>query len=365
MTISLADRILKGKKQEAKAEPKKVRNVVGILLDESSSMAGPRASALLKWWGDQVLNIRKESYDASHYTLLGVGKFSDKYGYGVGCTEMVHGFVPCEGAIIPQTCHYSPYGNTPLLSAIIRMYEAASLVASKDADKFSSTAILLLVATDGEENASPADDRLRFGALLRNLPGDTTIGFIGPRSMVARMQGFGVEVGNCLTWDGDARELETSVNIGTQSAYSSYAVARTAGKTRTSALFVDVADKTSDLVKLQDRKAAFKQITVDQEGEIAPFVRAKGLDYVLGRAFYQLTKTERVQPHKKVALKHKKTGQIVAGEEVKKILGVNSTGELRLKPGNLGDFDLFVSSTSMNRKLVRGTKLLYAKQDIA
>jgi Mg-chelatase subunit ChlD len=342
--------------------PRKLRNVVGILLDESGSMAcDGRMSALLKWWGDQVLNIRKESYDSGQYTLLGVAKFAERI---PGYVQFVHDFVPCERAKAPVASGYSPDGETPLLSAIIRMYDAAKSVADKDADKFSSTAILLLVATDGEENSSNPDDVRRFREWLAGRPDNVTIGFIGPSTMVGMMMRYGIAAGNCLTWEGDAAELETSVNVGTQSAYASYAVARSAGKRRTSALFVDVADKAADILRLQDRKAAFKQIMVDREAEIAPFVRAKGLDYVLGKAFYQLTKTERVQPHKKVVLRHKKTGKIVAGEEVKKILGVNTAGDLRLKPGNLGDFDLFVSSTSMNRKLVRGTRLLYAKQEI-
>lgn len=349
------------------SEPKKARNVVGLLLDASSSMmVGKRDAALLRWWKDQVLGIRKESYDAGQYTLLGVSQFAGD-GPEPSVLRSIQGFVPVDGAYIPieRDPAYLPYGNTPLLYSIREFTKQAIEAAKKDEDKFSSTGILVIVATDGEENRSGAYVVTGFASWLKNLPENVTIGFIGPRSMRGSMERFGVEAGNCLTWDGDAAELEKRVSVGTQSAYAGYTATRAAGKVRTSALFVDVAGKEAQLLALPDLRAAFKQIAVDKESEIAPFCREHKLDYILGRAFYQLSKTERVQPHKKVALRDKKTGKIVAGEEVKKILGVTSTGELRLKPGNLGNFDLFVSSTSMNRNLVRGTKLLYAKKEIA
>ncbi len=360
----IAPSLLFGNKQSvAPPVDLKARNVVGLLLDASGSMSGARASALMKWVNEQILNVRQQSYDAGQATLLGVGRFASMG--DVAVPTIVYSPTPVEGARLVLETDYSPYGSTPLLQAIQGMTNLLVQFATVDAAKFSSTGVLLIVATDGKENASPQNVRAGFADWLRNLPPYVTIGFIGPGSMVSRMVGFGFSRENCLTWDGDAKELETSVSAGTQSAYSGYTQARSKGAARSTALFVDAADKSAEFAKLPDLKAAFKQIVVDKEGEIAPFVRDHGLPYVLGRAFYQLTKTERIQPHKKVALRDKKSGRIVAGEQVKTILGVGSNGELRIKPGNLGNFDMFVSSTSMNRKLVRGTKLLYAKKEIA
>jgi len=36
-------------------------------------------------------------------------------------------------------------------------------------------------------------------------------------------------------------------------------------------------------------------------------------------------------------------------------------GEVRIRPGDHGNFDLFVQSTSCNRHLVEGTSLVYWK----
>ena len=49
---------------------------------------------------------------------------------------------------------------------------------------------------------------------------------------------------------------------------------------------------------------------------------------------------------------------VFGGTDARSVLGIPEGQNLKIKPGNHGNFDIFVQSTSLNRKLVRGTKLL-------
>jgi hypothetical protein len=103
-----------------------------------------------------------------------------------------------------------------------------------------------------------------------------------------------------------------------------------------------------------------KTWTVPAETEIRPFVEQKtGLPYQAGSVFYQLTKPEKVQDTKKLLIQEKNSKAMYAGNEARTLLGLPTGVDCKVKPGNHANFDLFVQSTSVNRKLVRGTKLVH------
>lgn len=52
---------------------------------------------------------------------------------------------------------------------------------------------------------------------------------------------------------------------------------------------------------------------------------------------------------------------VYSGEWVRETLGLPKFGEVKVEPGNHGNWDIYVQSASTNRKLVRGTKLVYLK----
>lgn len=83
--------------------------------------------------------------------------------------------------------------------------------------------------------------------------------------------------------------------------------------------------------------------------------------YSLGTSFYQLSKPEKaVQSYKLIVIRDKDTGAVYAGQSARDLLGLPSNGgTVSLNPGNHGHYDIFIQSTSTNRKLVGGTSLLY------
>jgi len=107
----------------------------------------------------------------------------------------------------------------------------------------------------------------------------------------------------------------------------------------------------------------FKIFTVNQEEEIRPFVEGKTKKpYVQGSAYYLLTKREKIQEGKELLLQDRATTQVFGdSQRIRQQLGLPTAGDIRVNPGNHANWNLFVQSTSVNRKLVRGSKVLVIK----
>ena len=209
--------------------------------------------------------------------------------------------------------------------------------------------------TDGEENQSGWGHTNKFKQLQSNLDGSSTFAFVGPRGCKNQLTAWGVLPGNIQEWDGDPRELRDVASVRTSNAVGSYYTASAAGATASTSFFLDVAPVASTLDTATDERSKFKRLAVDKTEPIADFMKRRVGTYDLGNVFYQLTKTEKVQPHKKFAARNKKTGKIVF-DNLRTILGVGPTATV--KPGNFGDWEVFVTSTSMNRKLIESTYVL-------
>lgn len=101
--------------------------------------------------------------------------------------------------------------------------------------------------------------------------------------------------------------------------------------------------------------------------EIKPFAESRlfsntsaSIPFLKGSAFYQLTKTEaRVQDSKMIAIRDKINGRVYHGPAARDMIGLPHIGTVRLHPGDHGNYDIFIQSTSINRKLVAGTQVLY------
>ena len=64
-------------------------------------------------------------------------------------------------------------------------------------------------------------------------------------------------------------------------------------------------------------------------------------------------------------IRNKKSGAIYAGDEARDLMQLpkhGAIGTMKLKPDAGCEFDIFVQSTSNNRKLVAGTDLIYCPE---
>ena len=110
--------------------------------------------------------------------------------------------------------------------------------------------------------------------------------------------------------------------------------------------------------------AGLKLFKVEERISIKNFVTAHHLAFKVGAAFYQLSKKETIQDYKTLVVRRKTDGQLLTGEEVRKVLNIpkNSKKKVTLAE-DTPDFDVFIQSTSHNRVLQPGTNILYQLDD--
>lgn len=257
-------------------------------------------------------------------------------------------------------------GGTALYTAVLRAIEDMQAAATRDRTiNDPDTAFLVRVLTDGQDNASGLSDRERLAGLTKRLQGDgrwTFVYDVPPGDKHYILDALGVPPDNVREWEATTKgveETKTSGGIGTQSYFD----ARAAGQTSVQNFYkVETNLATGvDVSKLTDFSGRFKELKVDKEAEIRPFVEVHtGKPYVIGSTYYQLTKREKIQPSKNVLIRKKGEKRVYGGLEAKTVLGLH-TGPNDynvVTPGNHGDYDIFVQSRTVNRKLVRGTSIL-------
>lgn len=79
--------------------------------------------------------------------------------------------------------------------------------------------------------------------------------------------------------------------------------------------------------------------------------------YVVGSAYYQLTKKEKIQASKNILIKHKKNGKVYEGDAARKLLGLPDY-EVKCEPASLPDWSIYIQSGSVNRLLAANTELI-------
>lgn len=108
------------------------------------------------------------------------------------------------------------------------------------------------------------------------------------------------------------------------------------------------------------RPARFQICNVDKDGPIKQFAIENGLEFKVGRGFYEFSKPEVISKTKEVVLQKKDTGEIFEGAAARRLLGlVDYNEKARIAPTKFKEYRVFVQSTSYNRKLEGGTKFLY------
>jgi len=99
-------------------------------------------------------------------------------------------------------------------------------------------------------------------------------------------------------------------------------------------------------------------VNVPRDTRIDKFVRdVTGSPYIKGSAFYQLTKKVLVQKHKQIYIFDRDTKNVYQGEYARSLLGLPDT-TCQVVPILNDRYDIFIQSTSLNRRLSQNTKLL-------
>ena len=119
----------------------------------------------------------------------------------------------------------------------------------------------------------------------------------------------------------------------------------------------------------------FQIIEIPEDASIRDFVEGQGLVFKPGRVFYELVKVKKapkVQQYKEIILEDPSSSELFNGTQVREYLrllpqidGGKGSGAIEtIKYDKDCEYTVFIQSTSYNRKLLAGTRMLYEVHDI-
>jgi hypothetical protein len=328
-------------------------NHIALVLDKSSSM-GPHAAAVIKVADSQIEYLARRSKELDQETRVTVYTFANPH--SIECI-----FYDKDVLRMPSLKGlYRPSGNTALIDATIKALDDLS----QTPELYGDHAFLTYVLTDGEENASRATPSA-LSKKIQGLKDNWTVAcFVPDQNGKFEAKKFGFPADNIAVWDTSSAKGISEVGKTIREATDNFMNNRAAGVRGYKNLFnldnavaqVTTAAVVSSLPKLHPGQ--YRMIPVKDEGPISELVeKTTKRAYRLGEAYYQLSKPEKVQADKIIALFNKKTKAVFTGPGARQLLSLPDY-EVKVAPASHPDFEIFVQSTSVNRKLVPGTTLL-------
>ena len=341
----------------------KLQTHCAFCIDESGSIASAGITQpLVEAYNQTVTDIRSSVLDEGQEASMTALAFGDRVlkhrtlyvGQQVQTVEPL------------KVSDLNPTGMTPLFDSV---YRAIKKLEELDDGK-PDTSLVVSVITDGHENQSvdpgvpttvreiqkkSETDRWTFTFLVPN----------GNEESFCRK--FNVPRGNVQGWDTKTARGTKQAGIVTSAAYGEFFKQKTVrgiGKKMSSKSFYS---STADLT-VREARSSLSEITKQvqflvptTDCQIRDVILANGLEWIKGAAFYALIKTEKkVQDYKMVVLRVKTSGKVYCGQSARDMLGIgNAVGTVRLVPGDHGKFDVFIQSTSVNRKIPAGSEVLY------
>lgn len=326
-------------------------NHIAILLDSSASM-GTLSREVVKVFDAQIKNLAKRSVELKQETRVTVYKFNNTVECLVYDLDVLR---------LPDiSSEYIPDGNTALIDGTLKCIEDLKQTATLYGDH----SFLVICLTDGQENYS-SNTAFTLLNTIKKLPENWTLGVFVPDTygvMEAKKYGFLAE--NIQQWNADAKGIQEIGKTLTKIT-DNYMIARSKGIRGTKSLF----NLDTDNLNAKEVKKALTELSardymllpVRKQAVIKDFVESwTKTAYLPGSSYYQLSKPESVQAYKQICIQNKTNGKVYSGTNARQMLGLPNY-EVKINPAQHPDFDLFVQSTSLNRKLVAGTKLLVMK----
>jgi hypothetical protein len=328
-------------------------------LDNTGSMSGLREKAR-EFANDQIGKVKLAAADSDQITELSIMLFGEPRNQR---WLTLHAF-PQAAPLVARHDYTTDAPATALYEAV--RHAVLELEGRQRVQPNNDASNLIIVITDGDDTVerSWGNGLANFGHFLKEKQQDErwSFAFLGPARLIHSL-GRTVPAGNLVVWEQTEAGLEQASHMTSQ-GIGGYYSARAAGQTKTTAFFTELGKVSKTQVQKRlgpPRNGDFKRIPVSKETTIREAVEEAGERFRVGAGFYELTKPERVQSHKEFLLMERKGGNIYSGAGAREILGISDGPGVTVKvtPGNHGDWRVFVSSTSTNRKLVRGTTLLY------
>lgn len=344
-------------KKKGKKKIKTCRNTMNlvILVDASGSMNG-HESNVNKILQDQISDIRKTKPDAN----ISIGSFNSDMMSKKFNLDYLYNNEKGEDLEDIDPSSYKPDGGTPLNDALL---DAISKLETLDTK---TTANLIVVITDGEENTSKTSTA-KIAKMISELRKTDrwTFAIACPALYTTRIeQNYGIPAGCITSWNQTTegfRDVSRKLTRGTTMSYSNMQT----GNLSNVNYFTPDVDLTTKTIKsnLDEVTDQFKLFNVKNSDNltISSFVTSKRMKFSIGDAYYQLSKPETVQDYKNIVLMKNSTGKLYSGGEIRNLLSIPESGTIKLMPNRNLEYTVYIRSTSWNRKLVPGTKVLVKK----
>lgn len=335
-----------------------MKTYLGFIRDHSGSM-GRITTAAAADYNSSLLSAGQASKQHNINTVVSVVECGGGY-------QFVQRLVPVDKLVPLKPHEYkAPGHNTPLfdsVGALIASFESVPDFDSPDVN------FLIIATTDGQDNVSGVTGGRRIANKIKQLQSTDrwTVVFRVPHGYARDLVSLGIDAGNILEWEQTERGVQHA-SAQTTSAMSDFYAGTSRGVRSTKTFYTSTANVTeADVQKLGDISAEVSFWSVgaaDSGRQIRDFVEgrlADGKPMLKGSAFYQLVKAEdKIQDYKLVVIRDKDTGAVYCGPEARDLIGLPRYGDARVKPDTTGKWQVFIQSTSVNRKVTGGSTILY------
>jgi hypothetical protein len=263
---------------------------------------------------------------------------------------------------------YHIRGDTALIDATMRAINDLKLVPQFGGDH----AFLIYVVTDGQENVSRLYDAEALAATIGTLPDNWTVAALVPNVLAVRdARKYGFPQGNIAVWDTLSATGVEEAGAAIADSFDNFTAMRSGGGTNsrsTKQLFAPSPSKINDDAVAKLGMIPVKPTTYDliHVGNVAEKTRMiqyfadQGLRWRLGQNFYQLQKDELIAADKELALvKTSNSSQVVyIGPQIRTLLGLPDDKKVRVAPGLVPGWQVYVQSKSADRYVQSGGLLI-------
>ena len=333
--------------------PKNAKTYVAIIRDHSGSMYSLESAAKRDF--NSTLGTIQRAAASNNITTLG-----SVYKCGGAGITLVESQKPISD--IQQISSYTTGGGTPLFKTVLRVIEDFKRVPDYSDPE---TTFIVLATTDGHDTNGGQDQMTGQIRELQNTD-RWTFAFRVPRGYGRELTHFGIQEGNILEWDQTDRGMATASQAN-DSAFDQLFTDRKLGVKSSKTFYSSLKGVTSKdvatvLADISSEVLLFPVSTKEDGSAIREFVemRLRGQPMAKGAAFYALVKKEdKIQDYKLIAIRNKTSNAIYCGDAARDMLGLPRYGDARVVPQDHGNFDVFIQSTSVNRKVTAGTNVMY------
>jgi hypothetical protein len=326
-------------------------NHVVLVLDASYSMKG-KDSRLVQAADDQIKHLAQRSKELNQETRVSI------YYFGETTIECLIFDMDVTRLPSIKDLYKVLYENTSLIDAVCKSQDDLATTSQLYGDH----AFLTFVLTDGQENRSTKHTARDLKDRIVGAAENWSMGWLVPdQSGVRYLEDLGVLRDSIAVWDTRGTAGLDVAASAIRTATDNFMTARSTGVRGTKSVFstsTATVNKTTVKQTLNplDRKT-YTIYPVRSDSRIDDFITGQGYVFHTGMGYYQLTKTETIQASKQIVVVDKSNGQAYSGDEARGLLGLPNRA-VRVRPDHNTLYDIFVQSTSLNRKLLKNTKLL-------